>query len=67
VNIKLDEQEQELIDSYDRGEWQSIATPENLAKYKQIAQNTSSHQLDDYLPVIIAPETLYENSETVIS
>lgn len=40
MNTNLDNEEMELLNSYNDGEWLSIATPPNISKYKQIAKNT---------------------------
>lgn len=40
-NLKLEPEEQELLDSYERDEWQSIATfPEKLRQYQAYAMAT---------------------------
>jgi predicted DNA binding CopG/RHH family protein len=40
MEIDLDDEEMELLKTYNNGEWVSIATPENIAKYRKIARNT---------------------------
>ncbi len=40
MNTNLDNEEIELLNSYNEGEWVSIATPQNMNKYEQIAKNT---------------------------
>lgn len=40
MEINLDNEEMELLKSYNNGEWVSIATPEIISKYQQIARNT---------------------------
>lgn len=44
MDINLDKEEQELMVFYESEQWVSIATPENLAKYKQLAKNTLSQR-----------------------
>lgn len=41
-NWKLDSEEQELLDSFKKGEW--ISTTEDLDKYKQAAKKTRLSQ-----------------------
>ena len=39
--IKLDKQEQELINSFERGEWESVKNlKQEIKKHKKYAQNT---------------------------
>ena len=39
---KLDSEEREIMDSYERGEWQSVATSEELRRYQVQAAATLS-------------------------
>ncbi|MDQ3009619.1 MAG: antitoxin [Acidobacteriota bacterium] len=41
---KLDSEEQEIMDSYERGEWQSVATSEELRRYQAQATATLSER-----------------------
>ncbi|MBF0201897.1 MAG: antitoxin [Desulfamplus sp.] len=37
---KLDKEEQEIVDSVNRGEWQSAGSKDDFRKYSEIAKNT---------------------------
>lgn len=37
-NYQLDEQEQDILDTFNRGEW--VSTGEDLDKYKEVAKQT---------------------------
>ena len=39
-NYKLDQEEQDILDTFNRGEW--VSTGENLDKYKEVAKQTSA-------------------------
>lgn len=38
--LKLDAEEQEIVNTYERGEWQSVGTPEELQRYQAQAAIT---------------------------
>jgi len=38
--IKLNKEEKEILDSYENGEWVSVSTELDIAKYKAAAKNT---------------------------
>ena len=38
---KLNSDEQDLLESYERNEWRSVATSEEIHKYREAAQRTS--------------------------
>ncbi|MCF6264259.1 MAG: hypothetical protein L3J24_11825 [Xanthomonadales bacterium] len=40
MNIKLDKEEKDILDSYERGEWVSVVNPTDLKKYKDAAKAT---------------------------
>lgn len=40
----LNDEEREILTSFENGEWESIATPSLLNKYQQMARNTSKEQ-----------------------
>ncbi len=40
MSTDLNNEEIDLLDSYNKGEWASIATPQAMSKYVQIAKNT---------------------------
>ena len=40
MSNKLSKEEKEMLESFENDEWESVATPESLAKYKAAAKNT---------------------------
>jgi predicted DNA binding CopG/RHH family protein len=40
MNSDLNQEEKELLESYENDEWVSTSTPSNIAKYKAAAKNT---------------------------
>ena len=40
MSDKLNQYEQELLDSYDNDEWVSVMNPVDMARYKEAAKNT---------------------------
>jgi predicted DNA binding CopG/RHH family protein len=40
MSNKLSKEEKEILESFENGEWVSVNTPANLAKYQSIAKNT---------------------------
>lgn len=53
---KLDTEELEIAESYERGEWQSIAIPEELRRYQALATVTLSKQ--SQVSISLSPEDL---------
>jgi predicted DNA binding CopG/RHH family protein len=56
VRNKLDAEEREIVGSYERGEWQSVATPEELRRYQTLAAATLSNQ--GLISINLSPEDL---------
>ncbi len=52
----LEPEEQEIADSYERGEWQSIAAPEELRRYQALAAVTLGNQ--SQVSISLSPEDL---------
>jgi len=40
MNNKFNKEEKDLLESFENDEWESIATPESLEKYKAAAKST---------------------------
>jgi len=40
MNSNLNQEEKELLESYENDEWVSISTPSDIARYKAAAKNT---------------------------
>jgi len=40
LHDNLDQDEQELLDSYENGEWVAVTNPSDMVKYKEAAKNT---------------------------
>jgi predicted DNA binding CopG/RHH family protein len=40
MNSNLNQEEKELLESYENDEWESISTPFDIARYKVAAKNT---------------------------
>ena len=40
MNNKLNQEEKEILDSYENDEWVSVSNPSDIAKYKAAARNT---------------------------
>jgi len=40
MSIKLNKEEKDILDSYEKGEWVSVSNPAELAKYKEAATAT---------------------------
>ncbi len=40
MNNKLNQEEKEILDSYESDEWVSISNPSDIVKYKAAAKNT---------------------------
>ena len=40
MSNKLSKEEKEILESFENDEWESVATPASLAKYKAAAKNT---------------------------
>lgn len=56
-NLKLDTEERELLDSYERGEWQSIDTlQEKLEQYQSYA--TATLEANGLVSIILSKEDL---------
>ncbi|MGQ9625522.1 MAG: antitoxin [Anaerolineae bacterium] len=56
-NFKLETEEQELLDSYERGEWQSIgALQEKLLEYQSYA--TAALEAEGLVSIILPKEDL---------
>lgn len=53
---KLDAEEQEIVESYERGEWHSIATPEELRRYQAQAAVTLPDR--GQVSISLSPEDL---------
>ena len=53
---KLEAEEREIMDSYERGEWQSVATPEELRRYQVQAAATLSKQ--GQVSISLSPEDI---------
>lgn len=53
---KLDTEEMEIAESYERGEWQSIAIPEELRRYQALAAVTLNKQ--NQVSISLSPEDL---------
>ena len=57
-DLNLDAEEQDILDSYERGEWQSVPNVEQeLKRYQQIAQAQFG------TPILITPEELIQVRE----
>ncbi len=58
INPKLDPEEQDILDSYERGEWQSIPNvKEELAQLREAARFTLANL---ELSIKLAPEDLHK-------
>jgi predicted DNA binding CopG/RHH family protein len=42
----LSDEEIDLLTTYNKGEWQSIATPETISKYQTMARHTLNKQVN---------------------
>ena len=59
-NLNLDAEEQDILDSYERGEWQSVPNVEQeLKRYQQIAQAQFG------TPILMTPEELIQVREVL--
>ena len=57
-DLNLDAEEQDILDSYERGEWQSVPNVEQeLKRYQQIAQAQFG------TPILMTPEELIQVGE----
>lgn len=54
-DVKLDEEKQELLKSYERGEWKSV---KNLAQEMKIAKETATNTLRKNLRITLHRETI---------
>lgn len=46
MNIQLDAEEQDILNSFERDEWVSVATTEKLSYYEEIAKNTLAKEVN---------------------
>lgn len=54
--LKLDAEEQEIVNTYERGEWQSVATQEEVHRYQAQAAVTLTQQ--GQVSISLSPEDL---------
>ncbi|MBF0240708.1 MAG: hypothetical protein HQM12_23670 [SAR324 cluster bacterium] len=46
-NYKLSNEEQEILESFEKGEWVSAMSPERMAELQQAVQNTEDYLDED--------------------